>query len=122
MKHQLVWVFVLLVVAVIGLARTQPNHIFQPSASGDAAAEVWLTNCDEATELALSSPYWRRAGCRRHLSMQVIFSFECHTAPGGCRLKPTNCDHNSTFNCELYIGRDRLIVPRLPCGNVGWAE
>ena len=72
--------------------------------------EIRLANCREAIVAARRSPYWRNQA----------FTVDCRQTPGGWRLMASTT--KSKDSCELYVGRDRLIVPRLPCQGVGERE
>lgn len=78
------------------------------------AQALGLANCDEAILAARRSPYWwKQTSADR-------FTIDCRLAPGGWRLKASMVRPEEL--CELYVGRDRLVVPRLPCQGVGVLE
>lgn len=83
----------------------EPSHSFE---------EIKLANCDEAIAAARLSPYWRKQASPDRLAV------DCRPAPGGWRLTATAATGGEL--CELYVGRDRLIMPRLPCQGIGALE
>lgn len=73
--------------------------------------ETRLVSCEEAIAVARHSPYWQNQ------SWPDRFAVDCRVAPAGWRLTASVAVPKKL--CELYVGRDRLIVPRLPCQGVG---
>ena len=109
-RSLLIYSALALVVAVAGVANGRHESdlpLGEPTPSND---ETRLANCGEAIAAASRSPYWRNQS----------FAVDCRPTPGGWRL--TAIAANAEQACELYVGRDRLIAPRLPCQGVGLIE
>lgn len=114
MPHYLLYTALALVVIAAGVV----NQLRKSSAplleSSSPVQEAKLANCDEAILAARRTPYWR------NLTFSDRFAVDCRPAPGGWQLT-ANMTTNDDL-CQLYVGRDRLIVPRLPCQGVGARE
>lgn len=106
MPRSLLYIALTLVVAVAGVANGRHESL-TPLERPRPVEEPRLANCEEAIAVARRSPYWKNQS----------FAVDCRLAPGGWRL--TAIAANSDQACELYVGRDRLIVPHLPCQGVG---
>ena len=100
----------MLVVAAAGVANGRYESHAPPHEPPRSTDETRLANCGEAIVAARQGPYWRNQS----------FAVDCRPAPGGWRL--TAIAANSEQACELYVGRDRLIMPHLPCQGVGLIE
>ena len=104
----------MLVIVAAGVANWRDEssaYLLEPPRSAD---EPRLTSCKDAIAIARNSPYWRKQ------SLPNRFAVECRPAPGGWQFKARMIE--AEVLCELYVGRDRLIVPRLPCQGVGEGE
>lgn len=110
MPRPLFYIALTLVVAVAGVANRRHQASAPFVVPTPTIGEARLASCDESIAAARRSPYWRNQP----------FGIDCRPAPGGWRL--TASATNSEQACELYVGRDRLIVPRLPCQGVGVLE
>lgn len=114
MPRSLLYTALTLVVAASGIANQSRGSSAPLLESPRPIQETKLASCDEAILAARRSPYWRKQ------SLPDRFAIECRPAPGGWRL--TASMTASEELCELYVGRDWLIVPRLPCQSVGARE
>lgn len=104
----------MLVVAAAGVADWRHESSAPLLELPRPADEPRLASCDEAISAARGSPYWRKQ------PLPDRFAVDCRPAPGGWRL--TAITMMPKERCELYISRDRLIVPHLPCQGVGERE
>lgn len=100
----------LLIVVVAGVANwlRRPRMLPKPTVI-DVGTQ--LNDCMEAITEARRLPYWRS---QPNLAAARIV---CRPAPGGWRLTVEAA--GQVGGCELYVGRDRLVAPRLPCNGVG---
>lgn len=110
MPRSLLYIGLTLVFAAAGVVSGRHESDSPLIAPSPAENENRFANCGEAIVAARRSPYWRNQS----------FAVDCRTAPGGWRLTASTAEPNE--QCELYVGRDRLIVPRLPCQGVGVLE
>jgi hypothetical protein len=108
MSRSLLYTALTLVVTAAGVANWRHESLTPPLARSRAVEEPRLANCEEAIAVARRSPYWRTL---------EIPEIACRQAPGGWRLNALDAQREQS--CELYVGRDRLIVPHLPCQGVG---
>ena len=114
MSRPLLYIALTLVIVAAGVANWRDEssaYLLEPPRS---AVEPRVASCEDAIAIARNSPYWRNQ------SLPNRFVVECRPAPGGSRLR--NLLTTPHELCELYVGRDRLIVPHLPCQGVGEQE
>jgi len=114
MPRPFLYLALMLVVIAIGVA-DRPQEASVPQHEWPRLAQTpRLASCDEAILAARRSPYWRNQSLAHRIAV------DCHPAPGGWRLTASMTRPEDL--CELYVGRDRLIAPRLPCQGVGRLE
>ena len=114
MPRSLLYLALTLVIVAAGVAdwsRGSTAPLLEPPRS---AVEPRVASCEDAIAIARNSPYWRNQ------SLPNRFVVECRPAPGGSRLRKILTTPHEL--CELYVGRDRLIMPHLPCQGVGEQE
>jgi hypothetical protein len=107
MPRSFLYSALVVVVAVAGVANRRHESNAPLVESTPFVGEPRLASCDEAIAAARRRPYWRNQ----------LFAVDCRPAPGGWRL--TASGEDASLFCELYVGRDQLIVPHLPCQGVG---
>ena len=114
MPRSLIYIALMLIITAGGVADGRHESGESWGESSFDWSESHLANCDEAIVAARASPYWRNQSLAGPLAM------DCHPALGGWRLKASATTPEEL--CELYVGHDRLIVPRLPCQGIGFLE
>ena len=114
MPRSLLYIALTLVIVAAGVADWSYGSSAPWLEPPHPADEPRLASCEEAIVAARHSPYWRNQSVLDRLAV------ECRPAPGGWRLTASGATQGEL--CELYVGRDRLIAPRLPCQGVGVLE
>ena len=110
MGRALLYRVLILMIIVAGGANGRYGPDLLPEGPSPAGRDARLTSCSDAIVAARQSPYWQNER----------FAVNCRPTLGGWRLAASATEPHA--QCELYVGRDRLIVPRLPCRGVGDRE